>query len=307
VQLDYGLLRATADAVDALARLDESARVAPSVAHLLTLRSAQTILAENERPPVAAAAAAREPGDAPAVEPEGANAFAALLAGWYAPESRAFIVEDPALRAIAAALDEAAAKLRDGRALTAGLLDEAMRTADLDADNLPPLLDATLSVAEHEGWPALVLAADLASGACGRERGVAASMARAVTPLADHLVAFPYVVPSPAPDAASALHAVAREAHGARRRLVAYRAACAAAEAQCTAFGRGAPTATALVRFLAGHPAVSVARAMAAVGVSAPAANAAVDRLVEAELLRELTGRRRDRVFVYTPAIAFGD
>lgn len=307
MQLDYGVLRAVADAVDAFARLDDGARGTPGVAQLLTLRSAQAILAENERLPATDLEGTSEATAVPATIPEGEPAFAALLAWWYAPESRAFVVDDPLLRAIAVALTEATAKVRDGRALTPGAIDEAARTAELSAAYLPPLMEATLSVAEHEGWPALLLAADLASGACGRERGIAASLTRTVAPLVDGLVPVAYVVPASSPDAASALHAMAREARGVQRRLAGYHAACAAAEAHCATFGRGAPTATALVRFLTGHPATSVARAMAATGVSAPAANAAVDRLVEAGFLTELTGRKRDRVFVYAPAVALAD
>lgn len=307
MQLDFGVLRAIEDAVDALARLDEQARRAPGVAELLALRSAEAIVAENERPPLTNPAGTGEAIVAVDELPEGAQAFAALLAWWYAPESRAFVVDDPSLRANAVALTEASAKVRDGRALTPGAIDEATRTAELSAAYLPPLMEATLSVAEHEGWPALLLAADLASGACGRERGLAASLVRAVAPLVDGLVPIAYVVPAPSPDAASALHAIAREARVVQRKLADYRSACAAAEARCATFGRGGPTAVALVRFMTGHPATSVARAMAAIGVSAPAANAAVERLVEAELLRELTGRKRDRVFVYEPAVALAD
>ena len=55
---------------------------------------------------------------------------------------------------------------------------------------------------------------------------------------------------------------------------------------------------------LAGRPAVTVAEAAAALDVSAPTAGAAVERLLGAGLLREITGRGRDRVFVYLPAVA---
>ena len=45
------------------------------------------------------------------------------------------------------------------------------------------------------------------------------------------------------------------------------------------------------------YPVVTVARLSKLLGVSAPAANAAVSRLVEAGILKEVTGRRRNRLF----------
>jgi Fic family protein len=83
-----------------------------------------------------------------------------------------------------------------------------------------------------------------------------------------------------------------------------YREACALAATQCREFGRGGPTAVALAELLGGRPAITVAGAAAALELSTPTAGAAVDRLMSAGLLREITGRGRDRVFVYVPAVA---
>ena len=60
----------------------------------------------------------------------------------------------------------------------------------------------------------------------------------------------------------------------------------------------------ALLDLLARTPAITVVGAAAALELTVPTVGAAVERLVGAGLLREITGRGRDRVFVYEPAIA---
>lgn len=291
MELDVGLLRATEDAVDALSRLDEQVAVTtPGLAMLLKLRSAQAIVAANDRPPDGAL--------------DGETAFAALLAWWYAPEGREFIVDDPHLRGTAVALDVAAEMMRAGHALTPGLLEEAMRAGDSVLPGLPSVFEETLRTAEAESWPALLSTAALSSGECGLARNVAASIARAVVPLSGGVMADAFVVARCAEETVGALHGIANEARAVRRRVAVYREACANAVARCHEFGRGGPTATALTELLAGRPAVTVAEAAAALEVSTPTAGAAVERLVSAGLLREITGRGRDRVFVYLPAVA---
>lgn len=274
-----------------MSRLDEQVAVsAPGLATLLKLRSAQAIVAANDRPPGAAL--------------DGDAAFAALLAWWYAPEGREFIADDLHLRGVAVALDTAAEMMRAGRALTPGLLEEALRAADAALPWMPSVFAEVLCAAETEPWPALLSAAVLSSGECGRVRNIAASIARAVVPLSGGATADVFVVSGSADDAAGALHLMATQARDVRRRVAVYREACALAAAQCQAFGRGGPTAAALAELLAGRPAVTVAAAAAALDISAPTAGAAVERLMGAGLLREITGRGRDRVFVYLPAVA---
>ncbi|MHB0963784.1 MAG: hypothetical protein ACYC5V_11310 [Gemmatimonadaceae bacterium] len=291
MDLDVGLLRATEDAVDALSRLDEQVAVsAPGLATLLKLRSAQAIVAANDRPPGTAL--------------DGEAAFASLLGWWYAPDGREFIVDDPHLRGTAVALDAAAEMMRAGRALTIGLLDEAMRAGDASLPVLPGAFAETLRAAETEGWPALLTTAVLLSGACGEARNVAASIARAVVPLSGGVMADAFVVAKCAENAASALHGIANEARTVRRRVSVYREACSSAAERCHEFGRGGPSAAALAELLAGRPAITVAEAAAALDISAPTAGAAMERLMSAGLLREITGRGRDRVFVYLPAVA---
>ena len=291
MELDVGLLRATEDAVDALSRLDEQvAATAPGLTTLLKLRSAQAIVAANDRPPGAAL--------------DGEAAFAALLAWWYAPEGREFIADDAHLRGTAVALDSAAEMMRAGHALTPGLLEEALRAGGSVLPGLPVEFEETLRTAEAASWPALLTAAALSSGACGRVRTVSASMARAVLPLSGGATADVFVVAGCADDAAGALHSVANEAHAARRRVAVYREERANAAARCREFGRGGASAAALVELLVGRPAVTVAEAASALELSVPTAGAAVERLMSAGLLREITGRGRDRVFVYLPAVA---
>ena len=298
--MDYGVLRAVEDVANAFARLDEQvSKPASALGRLLMLRSAQAIVAANDRPLVDAP----EHAGAAKQQPDGDAAFAALIGWWYEPKAREFIADDPHLRDVAVALDAAAEKIRSGRILTSGLLDEAMQSAELPLDPLPDLLDATLSVAEHESWPALILAADLCAGACGRARAVSASIARAVAPLSSGLTASVMVVPGAAEDLAGALHAMAHDARSLSRRVAAYRDNCSKADANCDDFGRGGASARALVDLLARQPAVTVASVASALDLTAPTAGAAVERLVGAKLLREITGRGRDRVFVYTPAV----
>jgi hypothetical protein len=301
LELDVGLLRATEDAIDALSRLDEQVAVSvPGLATLLRLRSAQAIVAANDRPLGAALDGTRLDGTAI----DGDAAFAALLGWWYAPEGREFIVDDPHLRGTAVALDAAAEMMRAGRALTLGLLEEAMRVGDASLPVLPGAFADTLRAAEAEGWPALLTTAVLSSGACGAARNVAASIARAVVPLSGGVIADAFVVAKCLENAASALHGIANEARTMRRRVAVYREACSNAAERCREFGRGGPSAAALAELLAGRPALTVAEAAAALDISAPTAGAAVERLMSAGLLREITGRGRDRVFVYLPAVA---
>lgn len=291
MEIDVGLLRATEDAVDALSRLDEQVAVtAPGLATILKLRSAQAIVAANDRPPGAPL--------------DGEAAFAALLAWWYAPAGRAFIADDPHLRHTAIALDAAAEMMRAGHALTLGVLEEAMRAGDSALPEMPAVFDETLRAAVVESWPALLSAAALSSGECGRVRSVAASIGRTVAPLSGGATADAFVIARCAENAAGALHAMANDARAVRRRVAVYREACAHAVERCREFGRGGPTAVALAELLAGRPATTVAETAAALKLSAPTAGAAVERLMSAGLLREITGRGRDRVFVYLPAVA---
>lgn len=315
MQLNIEILRAIEDAVDALSRLDERVGTGTAgLSTLLRLRSAQAIVAANDRPlegdSLEGESAERDSAESdhrahrsrPAV-PDGDAAFAALLGWIYASDAREFIVDDPHLRRVALALQAAAERVRGGSVLTTGVIDDACATAELATDPLPDLLDASLSVAAHESWPALLVAADLSAGACGRARAISSSIARAVAPLAGGHTADVFVVAPVAEELAGALHGIAGEARTMRRRVNTYRDETAQALKRSLALGRGGPSAAALVGLLAGRPALTVAGAAAALGLTVPTAGAAVERLMQIEVLREITGRARDRVFVYTPAV----
>jgi Fic family protein len=64
-------------------------------------------------------------------------------------------------------------------------------------------------------------------------------------------------------------------------------------------FGRGAASAAMVYRYTQANPLFSVKSAAKALEISFPTASAAVDRLLGSGILREFTGRRRGRVFLY--------
>ncbi|MHB1312146.1 MAG: hypothetical protein ACYC3L_09030 [Gemmatimonadaceae bacterium] len=279
------MLRGVAESADALARLDTVVGSAPAgIGSLLMLRTAHEIASR-------VGAAVPVDGD-----------FVSLLGWWYAAESREFVPLYAALRDIALALDSAAGKARGGRVLTPLFLEEI--NADVQGGGVSPAMGALFQRARAEGWPPLTLLTALCTGAFEMDDTLTAMIARAVVPVAGALTTDAYIGPLVAADPAEVLHAMAGAA---RRRLQAVRDYLRAADEvrACTAgFGRGAPTARALVDLLVGAPAMTVQGASAAIGVSVPSVGAAVQRLLEAGVVREITGRGRDRVFVYEPALA---
>jgi len=64
-------------------------------------------------------------------------------------------------------------------------------------------------------------------------------------------------------------------------------------------FGRGAASALLVYRYAQVSPLFSITNAAQEIKVSFPTASAAVDRMIEAGILRESSGKRRDRMFVY--------
>ena len=90
--------------------------------------------------------------------------------------------------------------------------------------------------------------------------------------------------------------AVARSATETARRI---RALVEADRVRVHGLGRGAASAL-RVHELAGHRIVLTAtRTAGELGLSVPTVNAALGRLEEAGVLREVTGRKRGRLFVY--------
>jgi Fic family protein len=64
-------------------------------------------------------------------------------------------------------------------------------------------------------------------------------------------------------------------------------------------FGRGAASALLVYRYAQVNPLFSIRNAAREAKVSFPTASAAVTRMTEAEILRESSGKRRDRLFLY--------
>jgi hypothetical protein len=288
---DLPVLCGLEEAAESFARLDEAvASSAPGLASLLMLRSAQAIVAT-------------QPGPLDAVV-RGAGAFAGLLGWWFAAESREFVADDRTLRRCALALDATAEKIRGGRALTLTLLREGTDGADDGEAPDSGVIESALRRAASESWPSLLLAAELLTGDCARVPGLSVAIARAVAPLVGGLNADVFVIAPGAERLTTALHGLAAEARAVRRLVNGFREQCEGAAGLARGFGRGAGSALALLDLLAGTPAITVVGAAGTLGLTVPTVAAAVERLMGVGLLREITGRGRDRVFVYEPAIA---
>lgn len=272
-------IHALQSAAVAITRLDDGVRIAGANAALptlLMLRSAQAIVAREDRPSSPAGLSAE-------------SEFAALVGWWYAPESREFITVDATLCA-------GAERLR--------LLETAAPQAQASDRTLPNVMRETASTAAREGWSSLELSGALHAGPCAAASGVDAALARAAGLVGTELLSGAYVAAPTATDMVGAWHGIAREARVMARRVEAYRASCLSAESRCRSFGRGAATAHAVVDLLAQRPALTVADVVAAVRVATPTAGAALERLLAVGVVREITGRGRDRLFVYAPAVA---
>jgi Fic family protein len=64
-------------------------------------------------------------------------------------------------------------------------------------------------------------------------------------------------------------------------------------------FGRGAASALLIYRYAQANPLFSIKNAAREMKVSFPTASSAVARMIEAGILRESSGKRRDRLFLY--------
>lgn len=271
---------AIAAAADAVARLDESVQAGPDgLATVMMLCTACEIASPVER------------------TADRVGAFAALLGWWYAAESREFVVLDAEVREGALALDGVVERLRTGRALTPALLREGHQ------ENIDTL-SAVLAEGHAGKWSAWRLLVALSSGECGGDASLAARVARATSLMSggmgcDALIAIPS-----ADSADAVLDQVATRARSARERVRTYLDTTRRATLACAEFGRGGITARRLVQLLSSAPATTVLGASTALDVAVPSIGAAVERLALAGLVQEITGRSRDRVFVYTPAVA---
>ena len=71
-----------------------------------------------------------------------------------------------------------------------------------------------------------------------------------------------------------------------------------------TGLGKAAPTAMALLDLLYRRPYVSIAIVARELGISSPAAGKAVKNLAELGILTEVSGKKRDRVFLHESYLA---
>jgi len=93
---------------------------------------------------------------------------------------------------------------------------------------------------------------------------------------------------------------LAREARAAERGLVAARELCAADEIRLRdALGRAAYSALDVLALLRQEIVITVPEAARTLGLTPPTAGAAVARLVELGIAREVTGKARSRAFAY--------
>ena len=95
------------------------------------------------------------------------------------------------------------------------------------------------------------------------------------------------------------LEGVRITADGAVRTAEAIEALFRADRERIGTLGRAAGSALRVHQVLTSRPIVSIGEVQRRSGISHPAAGAAFDRLVESGIVRELTGRRRDRLFAY--------
>lgn len=72
-------------------------------------------------------------------------------------------------------------------------------------------------------------------------------------------------------------------------------------EKQIASLGRRAPNARAALQVLYQHPAIAAAELEEGIGVSKPTAHALVNDLERLDLLQEVTGQMRDRLYIFKP------
>lgn len=277
------------DAATAIGRLDAAAGLAPrGLARLLAIRTS------------ARAVGASRDGMIAVLRPDGEGA--------------------PAVRGFHDALLAGTARARGGGVPTVQLLYELLALAP-PADAAFEDVDALLRDAAERTPPvlkAVVAALALDAAIPDRESG-ARIAALAVTlvlcvggAITDASLTLPLareaVSDRGAPDAASEMDArllaefgaLAREARAAERGLRACRARLETDSARVReALGRASYSALDMLALLGAELVITVPAAARALGQTAPTAGAAVARLEDLGIAREITGRTRSRAFVY--------
>jgi hypothetical protein len=276
------VLRAYEDAATAIGRLDATARLASDgLRELLVLRC------------IATPTGASHSGMIALVRPDGEG--------------------DVALRAYAKAVRDGAARARGGALSSVARLHESLQLGP-PAWNAAPIDDLLRDA--HERTPP-VLKAALAALAISAEsrnaQGEAALanesrlVALAVTltlcvggATTDAWLTLPPVRPSADRTLGDTFTALAREARAAERGLTAARELGDADHQRVRdSLGRAAYSALDVLALLRAQIVITVPETARALGLTPPTAGAAVARLVELGIAREVTGKARSRAFAY--------
>ena len=233
---------------------------------------------------------------------------------------------DRALRDYHQALEMGSARARGGAVPTAAMLGELL-AIELPVDGQRAELETAL--VEREAPP--LLRAAVAAGACLRwdalgalgpnMTSLAASLAVSLVlcvggALTDAWLTLPFtgdadLLAGPGTGDAgwdkwldAAFHALAREARAAERGLAVAREPMEADEFRVReAFGRAAYSALDVLGLLRSELIITVPDTARSLAMTPPTAGAAVARLAELGIVREVTGRARSRAFAYTAVI----
>jgi hypothetical protein len=206
------------------------------------------------------------------------------------------------------ALRDGAARARGGALPSLASLHELLRLEP--PTSLAPAIDELLRDAHERTPPVLkaALAAQALRAASGDEH-----LAALAVPLVlcvggattDAWITLPHAVAIAVdapdrPSLRSLFAALAREARAAERGLVAARELCATDETRVRdALGRAAYSALDVLALLRRDIVVTVPETARTLGLTPPTAGAAVARLVELGIAREVTGKARSRAFAY--------
>ena len=272
-------VRAYEDAATAIGRLDAAACLAPrGLRELLVLRCIATATGASYLGMIALARSDGE-GDEPG-----------------APPAR-----------FARALREGAARSRGGARPSLASLHELLRLAP--ATLLAPDVDELLRDA-HERMPPVLKAALAAQALRSPAEPLLAALVVPLVLCVGGATNDAWITLSPA-DAMSAekpadpslrklFAALAREARAAERGLVAARELCVTDETRVRdALGRAAYSALDVLAFLREEIIITVPETVRMLDITPPTAGAAVARLVDLGIAREVTGRARSRAFAY--------
>ena len=212
---------------------------------------------------------------------------------------------DSGVATFAAALREGAARARGGALPSLASLHELLRRSPVAG--LDHAIDELLRDA-HERTPPVLKAALAAQALRMRTDGESSAGAEHLVGLAVPLLLCVggattdawITLPRTAPSLRETFAALAREARAAERGLAAARDLCAADDARVRdALGRAAYSALDVLALLRRDVVITIPETARALGLTPPTAGAAVTRLVELGIAREVTGKARLRAFAY--------